>query len=63
MTKNIRKSSETGVAAALAIVLAKVLTSHNWVPADCEAYVVIVIAGVASGIYDFIRHSNILKKK
>jgi hypothetical protein len=65
--KNLRKSSESGVAAALAVVVAKTLISHNIIPVETESYVIIVIVGVATGLWDFVRHSdwakNLLKKK
>ena len=64
--KNIRKSSESGVAAAIAVVIAKIAVSRNWVPAEVEAYLIVAITGICMGVYDFLRHTDwasVLPKK
>ena len=62
MRKNLQKSTTSGVAAAIATLLAKVVVSHGWAPADTEPYLLIIVTGACVGIYDFLRHSVIVQR-
>lgn len=60
--KNVTKSTTSGVAAAIAVVIAKTLMSHGWVPADAEPYLIVAVTGALVGIHDFLRHSLTVQK-
>lgn len=55
--KNLQKSTTSGIAAAMATILAKVAMNQGWVPVETEPYLIVIITGALVGAHDFLRHS------